>query len=500
MTSGRIVALTVSVGALAPTAIVESDQLQTRSPATLTGSHVHPVPLVETLVQSTSAGRVSVTTIGTAATEGPLLVTSTSHAMDSPAVNGPPVEVLVSWRSALVPMALIVPSVLLAGTGSVVGCVTVAVLLTFPSVSGKIVALIESVGADPFTDRVAADQWQTRTPATVTASQVQSVPLVATLVQSTDAGSVSVTVNGATATEGPWLTRSTSHSMVSPAVKGAPTEVLMSSTSALIRTVSLVSSVLLGRSGSGVVCVTVAVLSTVPTTFGSTVPLTVSASVEPPTRSVAVDQWHTRSPEPVMGSQVHPVPLATTLSQSMLLGSSSVTVKGATATDGPWFVAVRAQVIVWPAVKGPPADVLTSSTSATITVDSGSLSWLLEVTGSKVFAETVASFVKSVASTTSAGMVTLTVMMGSAPFAATVPPCVNVTWPGSAVVSAVHPVPVKPTQVASAGSVSTTTIGPTAGSDVALLVTVRVHEKLEPAVGVRAGLWALSIRRSDLSM
>ena len=226
--------------------------------------HVHVSPLAEVRLARPSAnvrppGRVS-STATLRASEGPAFATSMRNRPVPFAGMSTETVDLVSDRSALVAIVSEVSSVLLSGSGSGVVWVTVAVLSMLPVVVGNTVALTTRVSVQSSTPRVVTAHVQTRTPPTVTGSQLQPVPDVVTLDRSTVAGRASVMTKGATATEGPWFLARRFHVMVSPAVKGEPTEVFTSSTSALMRTGSVASSVLLSVSRSGVGPLTVAVL------------------------------------------------------------------------------------------------------------------------------------------------------------------------------------------------------------------------------------------------
>src|SRR5450631_2252401 len=116
------VTVTVIVGAVAPVASVGRVQVTETLPVLV---QVQPVPVAETKV--TPAGRVSVTD-RLAASEGPLLLTTSEYAMALPATTftGP---VLTMARSADAVTVVVAVEVLLAGTGSAVAAEMVAVLV-----------------------------------------------------------------------------------------------------------------------------------------------------------------------------------------------------------------------------------------------------------------------------------------------------------------------------------------------------------------------------------
>ena len=424
------------------------------------------------------------------ACDGPALATARVKVSSSPTWTGS-LCVLTIDRSADCTTSICAVSVLLPGTGSVVGDSTVAVLVKVPgSTAASTATVTSSGGADPpATSGEASGVSQT----TTWGSGPEGAHTHGAAADTNDrpAGRVSVTVSGPWASEGPRFSTAMRYVVLVPARTGSvPSWVLVSARSALASTRTVEVAVLLSGSSPGVDVDTAEVLvSTVPSgtlvATRATTRMTLVVGAPAPTCAGMVARAQTTSRPRVAQSQ--PSPAGGVTETGVVPGGSSSRTTTASASEGPLLVTVRSKATVSPAATTPEPTVslsiATSVRSSTVTV---SLSVLLSGSGSPIGPETSARLV-IVPGPESGRTSRVTVIGGASSPAVSAASRTHRTRSDASVQT--HPLPVAETKDVPAGTASVTTMSPGV-LEGPLLVTVRVQSSSSPATavtGVRLG-------------
>src|SRR5439155_789530 len=229
-------------------------------------------------------------------------------------------------------------AVLLAGLGSEVAALTVAVLVIVPPSLGAVTTIVMG-GAAP------GGRLLARLQVTLALVPLHVQPMPLALWKVTPAGSVSMTVIGAAAVLGPALLTASVYVNVPPAITGSGASVLMIDRSAEAVTVVDAVAVLLAGLGSEVAALTAAVLVMVPPSLGAVTTIVIVEGVPPVGARLARVQVTLYS-TPL---RAQPVPLA--LWKVTPAGSVSVTLT-LLAVEGPPLLTVSVLFRVPPALTG----------------------------------------------------------------------------------------------------------------------------------------------------